>query len=178
MEFEYKKALSILNTKSILKLAILQVFSTLTAFYCLTLLLAFLMDKIWGLRFHSAQIFSFAAFSRTSQYLYPTSLAFLMNIPFLSLAYIFFVGKAKKVLEFVATTAAIHYLISALRSRHLGTFPFFVVFGIYNIIAILSIEWICLKVEQSESFNFQGLLEVSSLFGGKPKYESLKVIEI
>ena len=178
MEFEYKKALSILNSKSILKLAMLQVFSTLTTFYCLTIILAFFMDKVWGLKFHPAQIFSFAAFSRTSQYFFPTSLAFFMNIPFLSLAYIFFVGKAKKVLEFIVTTAVIHYIVSAIRSKHLGTLPFFLVFGAYNIVAILSIEWICLKVEQSESFNFQGLLEVSSLFGGKPKYESLKVIEI
>ena len=178
MEFEYKKALSILNSKSILKLAVLQIFSTLTAFYCLTLVLAFSMDKVWGLRFHAAQIFSFAAFSRNSQYCLPTALAFFANIPFLSLAYIFFVGKAKKVLEFVVTTAVVHYAVSAVRSRHLGTLPFFVVFGVYNIVAILSIEWICLKVEQSESFNFQGLLEVSKLFAGKPKYESLKVIEI
>ena len=73
-----------------------------------------------------------------------------------------------------------HWIFCAIYSRELGSFSYFVVIGLYGVVAILAIEWICLKVEQRESFSFSGMLEAGRSFGlgQRNSYESLKVIEL
>ena len=180
MDTDSIKGSSIFSGQQTLHLLIIQIAGVVLAFYATFHLLAFAADRTAGLHHATGRILSIPAYSRSSPYFYPNLISLFLTIPFLAIAYVYLIRKANKVLEFFLTKLLIHWILCILYSREFWSFSYFVVMGAYGVAAILIIEWVCLKVEQSESFSFSGMLEVTRSMGltHRNEYESLKVSEI
>jgi hypothetical protein len=180
MDTDSRKGLSMLTGHQTLSLLLIQIAGVTLAFYATFHLISYAADSTAGYHHASGRILSFPVYSRSSPYFYSNLIALFLTIPFLAVAYVYLVRKANKVLEFFLTKVLIHWVLCMIYSREFGSFSFFIVIGAYAVTAILIIEWICLKVEQSDSFGFSGMLDVTRSMGLTPRneYESLKVIEI
>lgn len=180
MDTDSKKGLSPFSGQQTLPLLLIQIAGVTLAFYATFHLISFAADRTVGLHHATGRILSFPVYSRSSPYFYPNLISLFLTIPFLAVAYVYLIRKANKVLEFFLTKILIHWVLCMIYNREFGSFSFFIVMGVYAVAAILIIEWVCLKVEQSESFGFSGMLEVTRSMGltQRNEYESLKVIEI
>ena len=132
------------------KIIISSILMICSAFYIINILFTIFFNSFFGIRLHLSQIISDKALDFSSSYgpAYLCSLFF--TYVFMIAIFIFFVDKAKNILDFVLTNFFIHLILCTVNSGFPSKFLWWVIQSIILTLVTLVSEFISLKIEQKE----------------------------
>ena len=135
------------------------------AYYAGLTLCVIIVNLVFGLRPHTAQLFSSIIFSdSTGKYWFPSILAYWVNVPLSVLAHAFVVEKARKCLDFTATIVIIHIFLVWILWGWPREYTFWFHQFLWLAVTCLLSESLCMKLETQEiKLSINDLLDQSAL---------------
>ena len=121
-----------------------------SAYYIINILFTIFFDSFFDLQLHINQIISEEVLDFSSSYgiCYICSLFFTNVIMVFVL--IFFVDKAKNILDFVLTNFFVHLILCTINSGFPSSFLWWLIQGVFITLVTIISEFILLKIEQKE----------------------------
>ena len=132
------------------KIIISSILMISSAYYIINILFIIFFNSFFGIRLNIHQIISDKALDFSSVYGSCYLLSLFFTYVFMIAVFIFFVDKAKNILDFVLTNFFIHLILCTINSGFPSTFIWWVAQVIVLTLVTLISEFISLKIEQQE----------------------------
>ena len=132
------------------KIIISSILMICSAFYIINILFTIFFNSFFGIRLHLSQIISDKALDFSSSYGSAYLCSLFFTYVFMIAIFIFFVDKAKNILDFVLTNFFIHLILCTVNSGFPSKFLWWVIQSIILTLVTLVSEFISLKIEQKE----------------------------
>ena len=160
-----KKSQALLEFKP--KIIISSILMISSAFYIINIIFTIFFNSFFGIRLHISQIISDKALDFSTSYGSAYLCSLFFTYVFMIGIFIFFVDKAKNILDFVLTNFFIHIILCTINSGFPSKFIWWVIQTIILTLVTLVSEFISLKIEQKEiklDFSVSKKVKISDTF--------------
>ena len=143
-----KKSQALIEFKP--KIIISSIFMISSAFYIINIFFTIFFNSFFGIRLHISQLISDKALDFSSSYGSAYLCSLFFTYVFMVAIFVFFVDKAKNILDFVLTNFFIHLILCTVNTGFPSKFMWWVIQSIILTLVTLVSEFISLKIEQKE----------------------------
>ena len=160
-----KKSQALIEFKP--KIIISSIFMISSAFYIINIFFTIFFNSFFGIRLHISQLISDKALDFSSSYGSAYLCSLFFTYVFMIAIFVFFVDKAKNILDFVLTNFFIHLILCTVNTGFPSKFMWWVIQSIILTLVTLVSEFISLKIEQKEiklDFSVSKKVKISDSF--------------